>query len=160
MKKKAAPLESVDEYIAGFPRKVQAILGKIRATIRKAAPQAEERISYRMPGYFQGGILIYFAGYEQHVGLYPAPRGVEEFAAELSAYEGGKGTIRLPLDKPIPYGLISRIVKYRLASNQSKASAKAKSKRQKTAKRAAPPPRKATTRRGAAAQRARPTKRN
>ncbi|MBX9789330.1 MAG: DUF1801 domain-containing protein [Pirellulales bacterium] len=153
MKPKSATLQTVDDYIATFPRGVRANLRKIRATIRKAAPNAEERISYRMPGYFQRGVLIYFAGHEQHIGLYPAPRGVPQFAAELSAYEGGKGTIRLPLDRPIPLDLIRRIVKFRVAENLAKAAAKSKkaaktkpaAKRPAPAKRAEPAKRRSTS---------------
>ena len=106
---------SIDEYIAGFPRGVQIILEKIRATISKAAPEAEEKISYHIPSFtLNGKYLIYFAAYQKHIGLYPAPRGVDEFKEELAAYEGGKGTVRFPLDKPIPYNLIRRIVKFKM----------------------------------------------
>jgi uncharacterized protein YdhG (YjbR/CyaY superfamily) len=119
--------KNIDEYIAGFPSDVQEILKKIRMTIRKAAPEAEETISYQIPTFtLKGKYLIYFAAYKKHIGLYPAPRGIEEFKKELSLYEGGKGTVRFPLDKPIPFGLIKRIVKFRV--NLEKAKAKAKKK--------------------------------
>jgi uncharacterized protein YdhG (YjbR/CyaY superfamily) len=105
----------IDEYIAGFPAAVQETLEKIRMTIRKAAPGAEETISYKIPTFnLNGGYLIYFAAYKKHIGLYPAPRGSKEFREELSGYEGGKGTVRFPFDKPIPYDLIRRIVKFRV----------------------------------------------
>src|SRR5687767_10726412 len=108
--KQAAPRD-MDEYIRGFPIDVQKILEKIRMTIRKAAPEAEEAISYQIPAFtLNGKQLIYFAGFKNHIGLYPAPRAVERFKVALSGYEGGKDTVRFPLDKPIPYNLITRIV--------------------------------------------------
>jgi uncharacterized protein YdhG (YjbR/CyaY superfamily) len=114
--------QTIDEYISTFPKDVQGILEKIRKTIRKAAPDAEEKISYQIPAFtLKGSYLIYFAAYKKHVGLYPAPRGSEEFKEELSAYEGGKGTVKFPLDKPIPFDLISRIVKFRVKKNLEKA---------------------------------------
>ena len=119
--------KNIDEYIAGFPSNVQEILEKIRMTIRKAAPGAEETISYQIPTFtLKGKYLVYFAAYKKHIGLYPAPRGVEKFEKELSAYEGGKGTVRFPFDKPIPFGLISRIVKFRVKQNLERAEAKGK----------------------------------
>ena len=106
--------KNIDEYIAGFPNNVREILEQIRMTIREAAPGAEETISYQIPTFtLKGKYLIYFAAYTKHIGLYPAPRGVEKFRKELSLYEGGKGTVRFPLDKPIPFGLLKRIVKFR-----------------------------------------------
>ncbi len=116
MKKTGVP-ENVDAYIEGYPPKVQKILQKIRKTIQKAAPGAEESISYQMPGYKLNGVLIYFAGYEKHIGVYPAPRGAKEFKKELEQYEGGKGTVQFPLDQPVPYDLITRMVKYRMEEN-------------------------------------------
>ena len=114
---KSAP-KSINAYIAGFPNDVQQILEKIRKTIRKAAPDAEETISYLIPTFtLKGKYLVYFAAYKKHIGLYPAPRGSEKFKKELSRYEGGKGTVRFPLDKPIPLALITRIVKFRIKEN-------------------------------------------
>ena len=119
--------KNIDEYIAGFPNNVQEILERIRMTIRKAAPGAEETISYQIPTFtLKGKYLIYFAAYKKHIGLYPAPRGVQKFEKELSAYEGGKGTVRFPFDKPIPFGLIGRIVKFRVKKNLERAEAKVK----------------------------------
>jgi uncharacterized protein YdhG (YjbR/CyaY superfamily) len=121
--------KDIDEYIAGFPNDVQEILEKIRMTIRKAAPDAEESISYQIATFtLKGKYLIYFAAYQKHIGLYPAPRGSEQFKKELAAYEGGKGTVRFPLDQPIPFGLISRIVKFRVKENLEKAILKGKKK--------------------------------
>jgi uncharacterized protein YdhG (YjbR/CyaY superfamily) len=109
--------KDIDEYIAGFPNDVQRILEKIRLTIRKAAPDAEEAIKYQIPTFTLTGNLVHFAAYKEHIGFYPAPRGIEKFKKELSVYEGGKGTVRFPLDKPIPFDLISKIVKFRVQNN-------------------------------------------
>ena len=112
----AKPPKTIDEYIAGFPKPVQARLQKIRTTIRKAAPKAEEAIKYQIPTFvLNGKNLIHFAGFKEHIGLYPAPRDAEEFAGELEAYEGGKGTLRFPHDQPIPLRLIARIVRFRVS---------------------------------------------
>jgi uncharacterized protein YdhG (YjbR/CyaY superfamily) len=117
----------IDEYIAGFPEKVQETLQKVRMTIRKAAPDAEETISYEIPAFtLAGRYLIYFAGYKKHIGLYPVPIGKAEFKEELSAYASGKGTARFQLDKPIPLGLIRKIVKFRAKENLDRAKARAK----------------------------------
>jgi uncharacterized protein YdhG (YjbR/CyaY superfamily) len=116
--------KDIDEYIAGFSNDVQRILEKIRMTIRKAAPDAEEAIKYQIPTFTLKGNLVHFAAYKEHIGFYPAPRGIEKFKRELSAYEGGKGTVRFPLDKPIPFDLISKIVKFRVQNNLERAEAK------------------------------------
>ena len=117
--------KSIEEYIASFPPPVQDILQKVRATIKKAAPQAEETISYKMPTFMLNGqYLIYFAAYKKHIGLYPVPSGDTEFREEISAYQSGKGTLQFPLDQPIPYKLITRIVKFRAMDNLEKAAAK------------------------------------
>lgn len=109
----AAP-RNIDEYIAGFPKEVQEILEKVRATIRKAAPDAEEAIKYQIPTFTLNGNLVHFAAFKKHIGLYPAPRALEEFKDELSGYKGAKGSVQFPLDQPIPFDLISRIVEYRV----------------------------------------------
>lgn len=114
--------KNIDEYIAGFPPEVQEILQKIRLTIRKAAPKAEEAIKYAIPTFTLNGNLVFFAAYKKHIGLYPAPRGNEAFKEELSAYGGGKGTVQFPLDKPIPYALIRKIVKFRVKENTDEAA--------------------------------------
>jgi uncharacterized protein YdhG (YjbR/CyaY superfamily) len=127
MKTKRRAPQNVDDYIADFPENVQQRLEKIRATIKKAAPKAQEKISYQIPTFtLDGKYLIYFAGFKSHISVYPAPRGSEEFKEELSAYGGGKGTVQFPLDKPVPYGLISRIVKFRIKDNLEKAKIKKK----------------------------------
>jgi uncharacterized protein YdhG (YjbR/CyaY superfamily) len=114
----------IDEYIASFPDEVKKILQKIRMTIRKAAPGAEETISYQIPTFTLHGNLIHFAAFKNHIGMYPAPRGAQEFKGELSRYEGGKGTVRFPLDEPIPFALITRIVKFRVKENLKRAKAR------------------------------------
>ena len=126
MRKSRSEPKDIDEYIAGFPEDVQKILEKIRTTIRKAAPDAEETIKYQMPTFTLNGNLVHFAAYKKHIGFYPAPRGVEKFKQALSAYEGAKSTVRFPLDKPIPFGLISKIVKFRVKKNLESAGAKRK----------------------------------
>jgi uncharacterized protein YdhG (YjbR/CyaY superfamily) len=120
---------NIDDYIAGFPPDVQEILQQVRAEIRKAAPDAEEAISYQMPTFKLKGNLVHFAAYKAHIGLYPTPSGTEKFKEELSPYVAGKGSIQFPLDKPIPYDLISDIVKFRARENLEKAEAKAKKKK-------------------------------
>lgn len=117
----AAP-KTIDEYIAGFPDDVQAILQQIRETIRVAAPDAQETISYQMPTFTLKGALVHFAAFKNHIGFYPTPTGTEAFSEELAAYKGGKGSIRFPLDQPIPFELISRIVAYRVEENLAKAA--------------------------------------
>ena len=124
---KAAP-KTIDEYIAAFPPDVRAILEKIRATIRKAAPDAEETISYQMPTFTLKGNLVHFAAFKAHIGFYPTPTGTAKFQKELSVYKGAKGSVRFPLDQPIPYALISRIVKFRVKENLERAKARGKKK--------------------------------
>ena len=121
--------QTIDEYIAGFPKEIQATLERIRQTIRAAAPGAEEKISYGMPTFALKGNLVHFAAFKNHFGFYPAPTGIEEFRMELSRYEGSKGAIRFPLFEPIPYDLISRIVRFRIEENLRKAEDKRKKKR-------------------------------
>jgi uncharacterized protein YdhG (YjbR/CyaY superfamily) len=106
----------IDEYISWFPDDLRKILTKIRSTIRKDAPKAVESISYQIPTFkIDGKVLIYFAAFTYHISVYPAPRDVEEFKDELHDYKGGKGTVQFPLKSPIPYDLIARIVKFRVA---------------------------------------------
>ena len=124
MKTNQTAPKTIDEYIAGFPPDVQKILEKIRTTIKKAAPDAEETISYQMPAFTLNGNLVYFAGFKNHIGFYPVPTGIEKFKKELSVYKQGKGSVQFPLDKPIPYGLISKIVRFRVKENLARAKAK------------------------------------
>jgi uncharacterized protein YdhG (YjbR/CyaY superfamily) len=118
--------KDIDEYIAGFPKEIQEILEKIRMTIREAAPDAEEAIKYQIPTFILKGNLVHFAAFKNHIGFYPAPQGIEEFADELAPYASGKGSAQFPLDKPIPFDLIRRIVKFRVEKNLAKAEAKKK----------------------------------
>ena len=114
---------SIDEYIAGFPDDVQPVLRQIRATIRQAAPDARETISYQIPTFtLDGRYLIYFAGFKKHVSVYPAPVQNAEFADEMAVYGSGKGTARFPLDKPIPLDLIRRLVEFRIREERARAA--------------------------------------
>jgi uncharacterized protein YdhG (YjbR/CyaY superfamily) len=123
MKTSEAAPRDIDEYFAGFPKDVQEKLERIRKTIKKAAPNAEETISYKMPTFnLNGKYLVYFAAYKKHIALYPAPIGNPEFEEEIAAYESGKGTLQFPLDKPIPFNLIRKIVKYRVRENLAAAT--------------------------------------
>jgi len=132
MKTKSKPPTTIAEYIADFPPDVRPLLEKVRAAIRKAAPDATEAISYQMPTFKLHGNMIHFAGYDHHIGLYPGSRPIEEFKDELTKYKTSKGTVQLPLDKPIPVGLIGRITKFCVKRNLEKAAAK-KSIRKKSA---------------------------
>ena len=117
---------NIDEYISGFPKETQKILNEIRATIRKAAPDAEETINYAIPTFKLRGNLVHFAAFKNHVGFYPAPSGIKAFSDELSAYESAKGSVQFPLDQPLPLSLISKIVKFRVKDNLERAKTKKK----------------------------------
>lgn len=117
---------TIDEYIDTFPESTRKILQEVRATIRAAAPQAEEKISYQMPTFFLNGNLVHFAAFKNHIGFYPAPQGIEEFKDELSQYKGAKGSVQFPIDKPMPLDLIRRIVLFRVEGNITKTEARAK----------------------------------
>lgn len=123
------PPKNIDEYIALFPNDVQEILQKVRETIKKAAPNAEETINYQMPTFTLHGNLVHFAAFKNHIGFYPTPTGIENFKKELSVYEGAKGSVKFPLDKAIPYALIGKIVKFRVKENLARAEAKKQSKK-------------------------------
>jgi uncharacterized protein YdhG (YjbR/CyaY superfamily) len=111
---------SIDEYIAQFPANVQTIMNELRSVIKRAAPEAQERISYGMPGFYLNGMLVWFGGHKNHIGFYPTGEGVAAFKDELAGYKMSKGAVQFPLDQPIPYELIRKIVKYRLEANQKK----------------------------------------
>ena len=113
--------KDVDDYIAHFPGSTQKLLSQVRATIKKAAPDAEEIISYQMPAYKYHGMLVFFAGYENHIGFYPAPAGIAAFNKELSRYKAAKGSVQFPLDQALPLKLVTKIVLYRLKQNLAKA---------------------------------------
>ncbi len=115
-----SPPGNIDEYISSFPKNIQSLLQELRNIIRKAAPEAEERISYKMPAFYQKGILVYFAAFKNHIGFFPTASGIAAFENELSEYKTSKGTIQFPLDKPLPPDLVSRIVKFRIGQNMGK----------------------------------------
>ncbi len=129
MEKEKAGFSTIDEYIATFPEETQKILQELRATIKAAAPGATEKISYQMPTFFLNGNLIHFAAFKNHIGLYPTPSGTEAFKQELSIYESGKGSIRFPIDQPMPLKLVSEIVRFRVAENMKKAESKKSKKK-------------------------------
>jgi uncharacterized protein YdhG (YjbR/CyaY superfamily) len=128
MKSNAVTIVDVDAYIACFPEATQKLLQQLRSTIRKAAPKAEESISYQMPAYKFNGVLVYFAGYEKHIGFYPTGAGIVHFQKEITSFKTSKGTIQFPLDKPLPLQLIKKIVAFRVQENIAKAALKEKKK--------------------------------
>ncbi|MDJ1472165.1 DUF1801 domain-containing protein [Cytophagaceae bacterium DM2B3-1] len=115
---------TIDEYIAGFPDNIQQILNQIRATIKAAAPEAQEAIKYAMPTFVLNGNLVHFAAFKNHIGFYPAPVGIEAFKEQLSGYKGAKGSVQFPLDKPMPLKLITDIVKFRVKDALAQAKKK------------------------------------
>jgi uncharacterized protein YdhG (YjbR/CyaY superfamily) len=119
--------QSIDEYIASAPEEVRPALEAVRATVRKAAPQAEERISYRMPAFFYEGALVYFAAFKKHIGFYPPVQGAS-LKPLVAKYAGPKGNLKFPLGEPLPHALIARIVKARIKENRARQSAKGKGK--------------------------------
>ena len=116
--------KDIDEYISGFPKEIQELLQKVRKTIWEAAPEATEAIKYQIPTFVLNGNLVHFAAFKNHLGFYPAPQGIEEFKEELSAYKGAKGSVQFQYSEPIPFDLISRIVKFRVRKNLEKTAAK------------------------------------
>jgi uncharacterized protein YdhG (YjbR/CyaY superfamily) len=130
--------KTIDDYIAEFSPEVQSILERMRATIRKAAPDAEEKISYRIPTFTLKGNLVHFAAFKNHIGFYPPVRGDAQLRKETSVYANERGNLRFPLDKPMPYTLITKLVKIRVRENLERAAAKG-AKRKSTAPRSLPP---------------------
>jgi len=126
MKTAHASPRNIDEYIARCPPGVQETLQRIRAAIRAAAPEAEEAMKYQIPTFVLNGNLVHFAAFKKHIGFYPAPSGIAAFKKELSAYEGAKGSVQFPLDKPMPLALITKIVKFRVKESQGEPSARRK----------------------------------
>ena len=126
--KKAIP-KTIDEYVASFPKDIQAILEKIRMTIKQAAPDAEETIKYGMPTFTLKGNLVFFAAFKRHIGFYPPTTGNEQLNHALAAYQGPKDSLKFPLDKPMPYDLISEIVTARVKENLQTAEARGKKKK-------------------------------
>ena len=126
MKADSKKYKTVDEYISDFPAATKSMLKDLRKIIKQAAPQAEEIISYNMPAYKLQGVLVYYAGYNAHIGFYPTGSGIASFQKKLSAYKTSKGTVQFPLDQPLPLDLISQMVKFRVKENLEKASIKLK----------------------------------
>jgi uncharacterized protein YdhG (YjbR/CyaY superfamily) len=126
MKSEAANPTTIDEYIAGSPVEVRPLLKKVRATIRKVAPGAEETIKYRLPTYVLHGNLVHFGAFKKHIGFYATPHGNAAFRKELSVYNGAKGSVQFPLDQPLPLDLIGRMVKFRVEENLARLAAKSK----------------------------------
>jgi uncharacterized protein YdhG (YjbR/CyaY superfamily) len=122
MEQRIAGIQSIDAYIATFPQDIQALLEALRATIRAAAPDAEEKISYQMPTFFLNGNLVHFAAHLNHIGFYPTPSGIDAFQQELAIYKGAKGSVQFPIDQPLPLDLVSRIVQYRVSVNLATAA--------------------------------------
>jgi len=121
--------ETIDEYISKFPPEVQDLLQRLRNVIKESAPDAIEKISWQMPTFVLYGNLVHFAAFKNHIGFYPAPSGINAFQEELSEYKGAKGSVQFPIGKPLPYELISRIVKFRVAENIKEADIKSKKKK-------------------------------
>ncbi|MDT3738068.1 MAG: DUF1801 domain-containing protein [Candidatus Kapabacteria bacterium] len=115
---------SIDEYIAGFPEEIQVILNQVRTTIKKSAPDAVEKISYAMPTFFLNGNLVHFAAFQNHIGFYPTPSGIENFKKEISKYKWSKGAVQFPINEPMPLKLIEEIIKFRVRENQQKVKKK------------------------------------
>jgi uncharacterized protein YdhG (YjbR/CyaY superfamily) len=115
-----AAVDSIDAYIAGFDPGRAELLRQMRETIRSAAPEAEEKISYAMPTFFLHGNLVHFAAFAKHIGFYPAPRGIEAFREELAGFKGARGSVQFPLDRPLPLDLVRKIVEFRVAENLAK----------------------------------------
>ncbi len=129
MEENKGTFTSIDEYILQFPPEVRETLQTLRQVIKEAAPEAEEKINYQMPTFVLHGNLVHFAAYKSHIGFYPAPSGIEAFKEELSEYKSSKGAVQFPIKKPLPYELITRIVKFRVAENISRAEDKPKKKK-------------------------------
>lgn len=117
---KTTNTNSIDRYIADFPKSTQLLLERLRATISKAAPKAEEKISYAIPTFYLNGNLVHFAGYKHHIGFYPGAAGIKTFKKDLSGYKTSKGAVQFPIDKPLPLGIVTKIVKFRVKENLEK----------------------------------------
>jgi uncharacterized protein YdhG (YjbR/CyaY superfamily) len=120
---------TIDEYIAGFPADVRAILSELRSTIRRVAPEATEKISYGIPTFYLNGNLVHFAAFERHIGFYPAPSGIAHFKKELQRYKQAKGSVQFPLDEPLPLDVIAAIVAFRVDENSRPKAKRASKKR-------------------------------
>jgi len=119
-------IKTIDRYIIQFPNEIQVILQELRAVIKEVAPEAKEKISYKIPTFYLNGNLVYFAAYKNHIGFYPTPGGIDAFENELSAYKRAKGSVQFPIDKPLPLDLIRKIVLYRVEDNLNRGNEKSK----------------------------------
>ncbi|TGK35056.1 hypothetical protein EHQ12_15765 [Leptospira gomenensis] len=129
MKHSPTNINSIDEYIGMFPGEVSAILSKLRETIRAAAPNAEEKISYQIPTFFLNRNLVHFAAFKRHIGFYPGASGIANFEKELSGYKTAKGSVQFPIEKPLPLSLIRKIVRFRVTEEKTRVSKKKTVKR-------------------------------
>jgi uncharacterized protein YdhG (YjbR/CyaY superfamily) len=129
MKSNKVGFASIDEYIATFPEEIQKILEELRTTIKAAAPDAEEKLSYQIPTFALKGNLIHFAAFKNHIGVYPTPSGTRAFERELSIYQSAKGSIKFPIEKPLPFELIRKIVKFRVDENLKNAELKSRKRK-------------------------------
>ena len=125
---KPTPANSIDQYIAGLPRDVQERLRRIRAIITNAGPDPQETIKYQIPTFVLGENLVHFAAFQKHIGFYPTPSAIQAFARELTDYPSGKGSVQFPLDKPVPFALIQRMVEFRVREAREKLRAKKRKK--------------------------------
>lgn len=135
MTNSSQPPVTVEDYIAAAPAAVQPVLRRIRSTVRKAVPQATERLSYRMPTFFAEGVVLHYAAFRSHIGLYPPVQGDADLEAAVAPYAGAKGNLRFPLDQPMPYALIARIARHRAQQNLARLASKPKSARKSALKR-------------------------
>lgn len=143
MADRSAPA-TIDDYIAAFPLDVQSVLKKVRSMVQKAAPKAQEKISYRMPAFALDGVLIYFAAFKKHIGIFPPVRGNQKLNKELARYRGAKGNLRFPFDEPIPYELIGRIIKCRLKEHLEWVQSRRRKKAQRSLGQQLPPRRRSS----------------
>jgi uncharacterized protein YdhG (YjbR/CyaY superfamily) len=120
----ANKFKTVDEYLSSFPADTGSVLRKMRTTIKEVVPDAEELISYNMPAFKLHGVLVWYAAYKNHIGLYPTSSAIKTFAQELSMYKTSKGAIQFPIDEPIPTNLVKKIVKFRVKQDSEKAMVK------------------------------------
>jgi len=125
----ATKFKTVQEYLSVQPAPVKAMLQQMRSTIKEAAPEAEEAISYNMPAFKLQGMLVWYAAFKNHIGFYPRPSGLEAFKKEIAVYKSSKGAVQFPMDQPLPLALVTKIVKYRVKENKAEAAAKAVKKK-------------------------------
>ncbi|MEI7013435.1 iron chaperone [Leptospira licerasiae] len=128
MDKTKNTFQSIDEYIKTFPKEVQSILQELRKVIRETAPEASEKISYQIPTFYLNGNLVHFAAYKNHIGFYPGASGIAKFKKEIDNYKNAKGSVQFPIDQPLPFDLVRKIVKFRVGEFEEKTPKKTKKK--------------------------------